>query len=122
MNNRKIPFAFFVLGVVQCLIRYFLIGFLGLICLMLGLITHSEAVQFGIMILLFWVLLSILDEIRICYTIKQDSSNEELNEIFDKFFGEEELMKKVLDEGKDISEDIIKEMKNYKKGDERHEE
>ncbi len=31
-------------------------------------------------------------------------------------------MKKVLDEGKDVSKDIVRDMKNYKKGDERHEE
>lgn len=118
MNNRKVPFAFFVLGVIQCLIRYFFIGAAGLICLVVGLITRSMAVQFGIILLLFWILLSILDEIRICNTIRKDNSNEEVNEIFDKLFGEEEVMKKVLEEGKDKSKDIIREMKNHKKGDE----
>lgn len=122
MNNRKIPFAFFVLGVVQCLIRYFLIGVAGIICLIIGLITRGVAVQFGVILLLFWILFSILDEIRICRTIKRESNNAEVNEIFDRFFGEEELMKKVLDEGKDVSKDIVRNMKNYKKGDERHEE
>lgn len=118
MNNRKIPFAFFVLGVVQCLIRYFLIGVAGIICLIIGLITRGVAVQFGVILLLFWILFSILDEIRICRTIKRESNNAEVNEIFDRFFGEEELMKKVLDEGKDVSKDIVRNMKNYKKGDE----
>ncbi len=122
MNNRKIPFAFFVLGVVQCLIRYFLIGVAGIICLIIGLITRGVAVQFGVILLLFWILFSILDEIWICRTIKRESNNAEVNEIFDRFFGEEELMKKVLDEGKDVSKDIVRDMKNYKKGDERHEE
>lgn len=121
MNNRKIPFSFFVLGVVQCLIRYFLIGVAGIISLIAGFITHSVAVQFGIIILIFWILFSVLDEIRLCHTIKRESSNAEVNEMFDKFFGEEELMKKVL-EGKATSEDVMREMKKYEKGDERHEE
>lgn len=121
MNNRKIPFSFFVLGVIQCVIRYFLIGVAGIICLIVGFITHSAAVQFGIILLLFWILISILDEIRLCYIIKKGSDNAEVNEIFDKFFGEEELMKKAL-KGKETSEDVMRKMKKYEKGDERHEE
>lgn len=122
MKNRKIPFAFFVFGVIQCLIRYFLIGILGLICLLIGIITHSKAVQFGFCMILLWILFSIIDEIRICHTIRKDNSRSDLNEIYDKLFGEEEIMKKVLDEGKDASIDIMKELLNNKKGDDNDEE
>ncbi|MDE5778339.1 MAG: hypothetical protein K2I10_07560, partial [Lachnospiraceae bacterium] len=73
MKNRKIPFAFFVFGVIQCLIRYFLIGIMGLICLLIGIITHSNAVQFGFCMILLWILFSIIDEIRICHTIRKDN-------------------------------------------------
>ncbi|MCM1497760.1 MAG: hypothetical protein NC124_04765 [Clostridium sp.] len=121
MKNRKIPFAFFVFGVVQCLIRYFLIGVVGLACLLIGMLTHSGAVQFGFCMILLWILLSILDEIRICHTIRKENSRSDLNEIYDKLFGEEELMKKVLDEGKDASMDIMKELLNNKKGDDKNE-
>lgn len=122
MKNRKIPFAFFVFGVIQCLIRYFLIGIMGLICLLIGIITHSKAVQFGFCMILLWILFSIIDEIRICHTIRKDNSRSDLNEIYDKLFGEEEIMKKVLDEGKDASIDIMKELLNNKKGDDNDEE
>ena len=71
--------------------------------------------------MLFWVLISILDEIRLCHIIKKGSSNAEVNEIFDRFFGEEELMKKVLEQGKDTREDIMREIK-YEKGDKKDEE
>ena len=122
MKNRKIPFAFFALGVIQCLIRYFLIGVMGLICLLIGIITHSKAIQFGFCIILLWILLSIIDEIRICHTIRKDHSRSDLNEFYDKFFGEEEMMRKVLDEGKDASIDIMKELLKNKKGDDNDEE
>ena len=122
MKNRKIPVAFFALGVIQCLIRYFLMGVIGLACLLIGFITHSKAIPFGFCIILFWILLSIIDEIRICHTIKKDNSRSDINEIFDKLFGEEEMMKKVLNEGKDASIDIMKELFNDKKGDDNDEE
>lgn len=121
MSNRKIPFSFFVLGVVQCLIRYFLIGIVGLACLFIGLINQSAAVQLGIIILLFWFFLSIIDEIKICHTIKENSSNAEVNEIFDKLFGKEEKMKKLLEERKGISGNTMKKNENYDKGEDEHE-
>lgn len=123
MKNRKIPVTFFALGVIQCLIRYFLIGVIGLICLLIGFITRSKAIPLGFCIILFWILLSIIDEIRICHTIKNDSSRSDVNEIFDKLFGEEEMMKKVLNGGRDASiDDVMKELFNDKKGDKNDEE
>ncbi|MCI8508210.1 MAG: hypothetical protein HFJ06_06590 [Lachnospiraceae bacterium] len=45
-----------------------------------------------------------------------------ISELFcDKLFGEEEIMRKVLDEGKDASIDIMKELLNNKKGDDNDE-
>ncbi len=83
---------------------------------------RNIALEIGAVLLIAWVLISIIDEIRICHTIKTDSSNSNVNQIFDSFFGEDELMKKVLDEGKDVTKNIMKEMKNYKKGDDESEE
>lgn len=122
MNNRKIPIAFFIFGVIQCLIRFFVIGAIGLICLVVGLISQSIALEVGALLIIGWILIAVIDEVRVCHTIKTDSSNSEVNEIFDSMFGEDELMKKVLDEGKDVTKDIIKEMKNHQKGDDKSEE
>lgn len=105
MNQRKIPFLFFVFGVIQCMIRTMLIGAIGLVCALLGLIMRNRLWQAGIVISLLWLLISILDEIRICHTIKTTSDNPQVNEIFDKLFGEEQVMKKTLDEA---AERIIK--------------
>ncbi len=105
MNKRKIPFLFFVFGVIQCMIRTMFIGAIGLVCALLGLIMRNRLSQAGIVISIFWLLISILDEIRICHTIKTTSDNPQVNEIFDKLFGEEQVMKKTLDEA---AERIIK--------------
>lgn len=93
---------------------------LGLLCLLIGAIIHSKAIQFGFCIILFWILFSVIDEIRICYAIRKDSSRSDVNEIYDKLFGEEEMMKKLLNEGKDIG--IMKERFNNRKGDDNDEE
>lgn len=105
MNKRKIPFLFFVLGVMQCMIRTLFIGALGMIFSLVGLIMRNRLSQVGIGIFGLWLLLSILDEIRICHTIKSTSDNPQVNEFFDKMFGEEQVMKKTLDEA---TERIIK--------------
>lgn len=105
MNHRKIPFLFFVLGVMQCMIRTLFIGALALICSLLGLIMRNSLSQIGIAMFVLWLLISILDEIRICHTIKTTSDNPQVNQIFDQMFGEEQLMKKTLDEA---TERIIK--------------
>lgn len=122
MNNRKIPAAFFVFGVIQCLIRFFWVGAIGLICLVVGLISRSIALEVGALLIIGWILIAVVDEVLVCHTIKTDSSNSEVNQIFDSMFGEDELMKKLLNEGKDITNDIVKEMKNYQKGDDESEE
>lgn len=104
MNQRKIPFLFFVLGVMQCMIRTLFIGALGMVFSLVGLIMRNRLSQIGIGIFGLWLLLSILDEIRICHTIKT-TDNPQVNEFFDKMFGEEQMMKKTLDEA---TERIIK--------------
>lgn len=105
MNQRKIPFLYFVIGVTLCMIRTLFIGALGLIFSLVGLIMRNRLSQVGIGIFGLWLLISILDEIRICHTIKSTSDNPQVNEIFDKLFGEEQVMKKTLDEA---TERIIK--------------
>lgn len=121
-HNRKIPPAFFLLGILNCMIRFFPIGAIGLICSLIGLTIGSVITEIGIALLIFWVLLSIIEEIKICFTIKADHDNEELNEIFDKMFGEEKLMEQVLKGEKDASREILDEMTNNKKGDDKDEE
>ncbi|MBD5542865.1 MAG: hypothetical protein HDR01_01125 [Lachnospiraceae bacterium] len=79
------------------MIRIVFIGALGLICSLCGLIMRNRLSQVGIVILGLWFLLAILDEIRICHTIK-NTDNPQVNEAFDQMFGEEQEMKKLLDE------------------------
>lgn len=105
MNQRKIPFLFFVFGVMHCMTRTIFIGALGLVCALLGLVLRNRLSQIGIVISILWLLISILDEIRICHTIKTTRDNPQVNEIFDQLFGEEQVMKKILDEA---TERIIK--------------
>ncbi|MGN0438792.1 MAG: hypothetical protein ACI4F4_09740 [Lachnospiraceae bacterium] len=121
-NNRKIPPVFFLLGIINCMIRFFPVGAIGLICTLIGLIFGSVITEIGIALLIFWILVSIIEEIQICYTIKANHDNEELNEIFDKMFGEDKLMEQVLKGEKDASRDILNELTNNKKGDDKDEE
>ncbi|MCM1160522.1 MAG: hypothetical protein NC412_04785 [Roseburia sp.] len=87
------------------MIRTLFIGALALICSLLGLIMRNRLSKIGIAMFVLWLLISILDEIRICHTIKTTSDNPQVNQIFDQMFGEEQLMKKTLDEA---TERIIK--------------
>ena len=83
LNKRKIPVAFFVFGVIQHLIRYFVVAVIGLICLLTGGLTSSRVTQFGLSMLLFWIIISVVEETKICHTIKKDQSRSDLNGFYD---------------------------------------
>ena len=88
-----------------CMIRTFFVGVVAIVCLLAGMITKNNLVMAGIVILALWLLYAVIDEARICSTLKTTGNDEKVDDLLDDLFGEKQLMKKTLDEA---TEYIIK--------------
>lgn len=85
--KRKYPLSFFILGVLQNLIRYFLIGLLGLVLFIIGVMGAPIYKKIGTVILVGYILFSIIPQIFIRSSILKDSDNHEFNEFMNAAFG-----------------------------------
>lgn len=85
--KRKYPLSFFLLGVLQNLIRYFLIGLIGFVFIIIGVIGVPICNIIGMMVLAGYLLLSIIEQLFIRSSILKESDNHEFNQFMDAAFG-----------------------------------
>lgn len=87
--KRKYPVSYFILGVFQNFVRYFLIGLIGIVLLVIGFIGVHICKIVGTIVLLCYVLLCIIEQLFIRSASLKQSDNPEFNQIMDSLFGVE---------------------------------
>jgi hypothetical protein len=85
--KRKYPFTFFILGVFQNMIRYFLIGFIGFVILIIGVIGVPICKIVGLFVVTIYLLLCIIEQLFIRSISLKESNNQEFNQFMDAAFG-----------------------------------
>ena len=86
-DEKKVPCFLFPFGVIQNLIRCFLIGLIGLVLLIIGAIWVPICKIIGITILACYILLSIIKQCFIRAASLKESDNPEFDQFMDAAFG-----------------------------------
>lgn len=85
--KRKYPILFFIMGLLQSMIRYFLIGLIGIVLWIFGLFGIEICKLFSVIVLAGYFLLCVAEQIIMRSVSLGDSDNPELNEFRDIAFG-----------------------------------
>lgn len=85
--KRKYPMSFFVIGIMQNLVKYVLIGLIGALFLIIGFFGTDMCITIGIIVLICYFLLCVIEQFIIRSSILKESSSPEFNEFMDSVFG-----------------------------------
>ena len=85
--KRKYPLSYFFLGALQNLIRYFLIGLIGLVLLIIGLAGVHICQVIGAIVLTCYLLLCIIGQFFIRSACLKESNHPDFNQFMDGAFG-----------------------------------
>lgn len=102
--KRKYPVSFFLLGILHNLIRYLLIGIIGLVLLVIGFFGVNICKIIGAIVIICYFLQCIIEQFFIRSTILKESDNPEFNNFMDNAFGNNDYDKNTFSS----SEKIIK--------------
>ena len=86
--KRKYPVSFFFFGVLGNLLRYIIIGLIGLALLIIGFFGVDACIIAGAIVLACYLLLCIIRQISIRSTCLKESGNPDFDELIDGAFGE----------------------------------
>ncbi len=85
--KRKYPMYFFIMGIIQNLVKYVFIGLIGVIFLIVGLFGPDICKTIGSIILTVYFLICVIEQFFIRSAILKESDNPEFNELMDETFG-----------------------------------
>lgn len=85
--KRKYPVSFFFLGVLQNFVRYFVIGLIGLVFLVIGVSGVHICKIIGTIVLVCYLLLCVAMQFFIRFTILKKSNNPEFDKFMNDAFG-----------------------------------
>lgn len=85
--NRKYPMSFFIIGLLQNLVKYAFIGLISAILLIIGFLGVDICKIIGTIILAVYFLLCVIEQIFIRSAIIKESDNPEFNKFMDQAFG-----------------------------------
>lgn len=85
--KRKYPMSFFIMGILQNLVRYAFIGLIGALFLIIGTFGADICKTIGIIIFICYFLLCFIEQFIIRFVSLKESNNPEFNEFMDGAFG-----------------------------------
>jgi hypothetical protein len=85
--KRKYPTSFFVIGIMQNLVKYVFISLIGALFLIIGFLGTDMCITIGIIILICYFLLCVIEQFIIRSAILKESNSPEFNEFMDGAFG-----------------------------------
>lgn len=85
--KRKYPLSFFLFGILQNLIRYLFIGFIGLVLLVVGFFGVHFCKIIGAIVIICYFLQCIIEQFLIRFAALKESDNAEFNNFMDNAFG-----------------------------------
>ncbi|WP_455716556.1 hypothetical protein, partial [Anaerosporobacter sp.] len=88
--KRKYPITLFLLGMISNAIRYFVIGLLGIVFVFIGLFAGKGCMIFGLVILMGYVVLCTIEQIKIRNATLNTSGNSEVDKLLDAILGAED--------------------------------
>ncbi len=85
--KRRYPAAFFILGLFQNMIRYFLLALIAVILIIIGAVCKNICLYIGLGVLALYFLLCLIEQIILRRTALKQSGNPAFDEIMDVILG-----------------------------------
>lgn len=112
--NRKYPASIFFMGLLLNLAKYLLIGLIGVIFLIIGFFGVDICKIIGIIIIVVYLLLCLIEQIMIRSASLKESRNPEFNEFMNSAFGVNDQEDKNLSNIQRIKNIIEEKIKSQK--------